>query len=445
MNQNAALTQGKVLPALLKFTLPFFLANLLQILYGTVDTLVVGNFGSTASVSAVSSGAQLLSLVTFFMLGLTGGATVLLGQYLGAGEPKRAGHSIGVAACLFTIISVMLTVVMVFAYPGILTAMNVPVEALPQAREYTLICVLGIPLIVGYNTVCAILRGMGDSKSPLYFVAIACVVNVIGDLLLAGYFGMGAKGVAIATVTAQGVSFLLSLLFVAKKGLGVPLSRADLCLDGVIVRRLIRLGAPLAVQSVLVNLSFLLITAIINAMGVQASAAMGVGDKIVGFAFLPLTAFSNAVTIMVAQNAGAGLEERCKKATLYAILCCLVWSVSFFIFSQLFPIAMPGLFTPDEAVRELTGLYVKAYSIDGLIVSILFNLNSMFSGYGHSVFSMVQNLVGTFLFRVPLTWIFSKMAGATLFHIGLACPLSSIASVIICLVFYRSGKWKKLV
>lgn len=445
MTKNStALTEGKVLPALLNFTMPFFFANLLQTLYGTVDTLVVGNFGSTASVSAVSCGAQLLAIVTYFILGLTGGATVLVGQFLGAGEKKQAGRIIGVATCLFIVLSVIATGVMLLTYKPILSAMNVPPEAMEEAVAYTMVCVLGIPLIIGYNGVCAILRGMGDSKSPLYFVAVACVVNIFGDLLLTGYLGMGALGVAIATVFAQGVSFVLSLVFIWKKGLGVPICRQDFCLEGRTVAKLLQLGIPMALQSILVNLSFLLITAIINAMGVQASAAMGVGDKIVNFAFLPLNSFANAVSIMVAQNAGAGKIDRCKKITGYAILSCLIWAIAVFAFCQMLPTVLPSLFTKDAVVQEMTGLYVSAYSIDLLVISFTFQLNSMFTGFGHSLFSMVQSLIATFLFRVPITWLFSEMAGVTLFHIGLACPLSSLASLVMCLIFYKSGKWKKM-
>ncbi|MBO5069941.1 MAG: MATE family efflux transporter, partial [Roseburia sp.] len=305
------------------------------------------------------------------------------------------------------------------------------------------ICCLGIPLIIGYNTVCAILRGMGDSKSPLAFVAIACVVNIVGDLLLSGLFSMGAAGVAIATVVAQGISFLVGLIYLMKKGIGVPFSRADIQFSAAMSGRILKQGIPLAIKSILVNLSFMLITAIINAMGVTASAAMGVGDKIVSFAFLPQTSFSNSISVIVAQNMGAKKPERAKQATLYGMATCIVWSVCFLALSQLFPSALPALFTRDLAVQEMCGQYLKAYSLDGVLVSIVFCLSSMFTGCGRSTFTMVQDLVTTFLVRVPVTYFVSRISGITLFEIGLAAPAASVLGIVICLVYLKMGKWKE--
>lgn len=446
MKQQAggrSLTEGPVLPGLVGFAVPMFLSLLLQTLYGTVDVLVIGNFGSTAGVSAVATGSQVLMLATYLIAGFTTAATVLIGQYLGARDEKNVAQVIGGSIPVFVCMSVFFAAVMVLLHPAILTALNVPAEAMPQARLYTLICSCGIPLIVGYNAVCAVLRGMGDSKSPLMFVLVACCVNIAGDLLLTGALQMGAAGVAIATVTAQGVSFLISLIFLAKRGIGVPFSRANIRFDGRLTRKLFRLGVPLAVQSIMINLSFLFITAIINAMGVTASAAMGVGDKITGFAFLPQSAFSQAVQVFTAQNVGAGKPGRASRSMWYAAGITAVWGVCFVLLCNTAPTLLPGLFSSDAAVVEMTGLYVRAYSFDVLLTCAVFCMNGFLAGCGCAGFSMVTNLLGAFAVRIPVTYVLSRVPGVTLFMIGLAAPAASVVQIVVTLVYLRTGRWKR--
>lgn len=443
MKQNNELTTGKIYPALLKFTVPFLLSALLQSLYGTVDLLVIGNYSETASVSAVATGSQVMNLITFLVLGITTGATVLIGQFQGAKDDRQVASVIGNSIFVFGIMSVVVAGISLLLHSTILEWMNIPTEAAAEANIYTVICSLGIPLIIGYNTVCAVLRGMGDSKSPLYFVAVACVVNIAGDLLLAGAFGLGAAGVAVATVAAQGVSFIVGLIYMVKKGIGVPFSKADIRMDPAMVKRIIVLGIPLGIRSVLINFSFMMITSIINSMGVQVSAAMGVGDKIVGFAFLPQSAFSNAISVMVAQNMGARQPERAKKATVYGMATCCAIGVCFCVFAHIAPTVLPSLFTKDGNVQSLCGQYIKAYSYDGILTSIVFCISSMFMGCGKSTFTMLQDLASTFLMRVPFTYFMSKVAGVTLFQLGLAAPAASVVGIVICLIYLKSGKWKE--
>lgn len=443
METTNTLTTGKLYPALIKFTIPFLLSSLLQSLYGTVDLLVIGNFAAPASVSAVATGSQVMTLVTYLMLGLTTGATVLIGQFLGAGDKKHVASVISNSIFVFGGISLLFMALFLVLHPAILAWLNIPAEAAAEANTYAMICSFGIPLIVGYNTVCAILRGMGDSKSPLYFVAVACVVNVFGDLLLSGVFSMGAAGVAISTVAAQGISFLFGLLFLYKKGIGIPFGRADIRFEAEMSGRILKLGIPLAIKSILVNLSFMLITSIINAMGVTASAAMGVGDKIVNFSFLPQSSFYNSISVIVAQNIGAKQPDRAKRATLYGMGTCIVWGCLVFAVCQLAPTALPSLFTRDTAVQEMCGMYIRAYSYDAILTSVVFCLSSMFTGCGRSTFVMIQDLVSTFLVRVPVTYFVSQIPGATLFTIGLAAPAASLLGIILLLIYLKSGKWKK--
>lgn len=441
-SKNQSLAQGPILTALVRFAVPMFLSLLLQTLYGTVDVLVIGNFGSTAGVSAVSTGSQVLMLAAYLIAGFTTAATVLLGQYLGAGDGRAAGKVVAGSLPVFAAASVFFAVVLLALHGRILELLNVPEQAMQQASLYTVICCVGIPLIVGYNAVCAILRGMGDSKSPLLFVGIACVINIVGDLLLTGVLNMGAAGVAAATVTAQGVSFAASLLYLRRHGLGIPFDKKEIRFDPALTRKLIALGLPLAVQSVLINLSFLFITAIINAMGVTASAAMGVGDKITGFAFLPQTAFNTAVQVFVAQNIGARRPDRALKGMWSSIGLTAVWGAAFCLFCNLFPFVLPALFSSDEAVIAMTGLYVRAYSFDVFLTCFCFCMNGFLAGCGCASFSMVINLVSSFLVRIPATYFMSRMPGVDLYRIGLAAPIASTLQIAVTLLYFRSGRWK---
>lgn len=429
------LTEGPLLKALISFTIPFLLSNLLQTLYGTVDTLVVGNLGSTAGVSAVATGAQALSLLTFMAIGVASGSTVLLGQYVGAKNDKDAAKVVGNTIIDFAVISVVLTGIMLVIYPFLLNMLNIPEEARSEANRYMVICSFGIPMIIGYNTVCALLRAIGDSKSPLVFVGVACGVNIIGDLLLTGWLKMGAAGVAIATVGAQTVSFIFSLVFIMKKGLPFAFSKKDIRFEGSMTGKIMKIGIPMGIQSMLINLSFLFITSIINSMGVTASAAMGIGDKIIGFAFMPQGAFSAASSVVVAQNIGANNPKRAMDAVKYSVLICLVIEVLFFIVCQIWPAFFPSLFSKDVEVVAKASDYMKAYSIDAVITAITFSLSGYLNGCGRTMFNMAQNLISTFLGRIPATYVMARIPNTTLFLLGLAAPISSLMSLVMLLVY----------
>lgn len=437
------LTEGPLLPTILWFTLPFLLSNMLQTLYGTVDTLVIGNFGSAAGLSAVACGAQLLSLFTFFAIGLSSGGTVLIGQCIGAKDHERAAKIVGNIIIDFAVVGVVLMLIASIFSPVFLKVLNVPDEAMSEAIKYMRICSYGIPLIIGYNIVCAMLRAMGDSKSPLIFVGVACVVNIIGDLVLTGALGMGAVGVAIATVCAQGVSFLYSLFFIMRKGMVFEFSKSDIKFDTDTTSDIFKVGVPMGVQSILINLSFLFITAIINSMGLTASAAMGIGDKIVGFAFMPQSAFSASVSVIVAQNYGANQPKRAAKAVKYSIGICFGIEMIFLLVCVIFPSFFPSFFTDDAEVIKLAGQYMMAYSIDGILTSITFNMSGMLNGCGKTTYNMTQNLIATFLGRVPATYFLSKLPNTNLFLIGCAAPASTVLSIIMLGVYIKSGRWKK--
>lgn len=442
-NNNSNLTEGPITSTLLLFTIPFLFANMLQALYGTIDTMVIGNFGSTSGVSAVSTGAQILNIATFFAIGLSSGGTVLIGQSIGAKDEKNAAKLVGNLIISFAVVSILIMIASLLAYPLLFSLLNVPEVAIPQASIYMKIGCIGIPLIIGYNIVCALLRAMGDSKSPLIFVAIACVINIIGDLTLTGALNMGAAGVAISTVIAQGSSFIFSLIYIMKKGMSFPFSKKDIRYDADCVKSIFKVGGPMGIQSILINISFLFITSIINSMGVEASAAMGIGDKITNFAFMPQTAFSASVSVMVAQNYGAKKYDRVTKSVKVAIVICLTIGIIVCAICQIFPELIPSLFSNDHDVVVLTGQYMRAYSLDSILTSITFCMSGMLNGCGKTTFNLTQNMISTFLGRVPATYLFSILPGTNLFIIGCAAPASTIMTLIMVSIYIKSGRWKR--
>ena len=435
------LTKGSVPKVLMQFAMPYLLANVLQALYGGADLFVVGRFDDAASVAGVAIGSQVMQTVTGIILGLTAGITVLIGIATGARDEKKAAATIGSAVWLFAIIGAVLTLLMTVWHDTIATAMHTPPAAMTDTRHYLLICSLGIPFIIGYNVVFGIMRGLGDSRSPLYFVALACVINIVLDFVLVGGCHMRAAGAATATIASQGISFAAALCYLHRKGFRFPFTRRDIRLNGILSKRIIKLGTPIALQDALINISFLIITVIVNRMGVTASAALGVVEKLIVFAMLPPVAISSAVAAMTAQNYGAGLTDRMNRCLKSGIGMALVFGTAFCIYSQFLPETLMSIFTNDVPVIELGAEYLHGYSIDCIIVSFVFCINSYFSGQGNSLFPMVHSLIATFLFRIPLSWIFSHIAPTSLFPMGFAPPLATMVSLAICLWYLKI--WQK--
>ena len=431
VKQNGSFIEGPILSPLLRFTVPVLLALLLQAMYGAVDLMVVGQFGQPADVSAVSTGSQVMHTVTSLVTGLAMGSTVLLGQKLGAGKSEQGGQVLGSAIALFTVVALALTAVMLWTASPLARLMQAPAEAFEQTVAYIRICSGGAVFIVAYNVLGAMFRGIGDSKTPLLTVTIACVVNIAGDLLLVGVWGLGVAGAALATVLAQAVSVVLCLLFTKMKGLPFSFSLRDIRFHPRHTGRILRLGAPVALQDVLVS-----IAAIVNSLGVIASAGVGVAEKLCGFIMLVPSSFGQSLSAFVAQNIGAGRKDRAKKAMLYGMgssLCCgvvLAW-LSFFHGSLL-----AGLFARDAAVIGAAADYLRAYAIDTLLTSILFCFIGYFNGRGSTAFVMAQGIAGAFLVRIPVSLMMSRMEPVSLFRVGLATPCSTVVQIMLFLGWY---------
>ncbi len=441
-SENKLLT-GKIAPALLSFALPFMAASFLQSVYGAVDLFVVGQYTNSAAVSAVSIGSQLMMTLTSLVQGVSMGGTVLIGRRIGERDKPGTGRAVGNLVFLFALIAVVLTPVMLIGTNGMVSLMQTPAEAVSYAQEYVFICCAGFPFIVGYNAVSGIYRGLGDSKTPVFFILIACIVNVGLDFLLTGYFGMGAKGAAIATIAAQGISFIVALIHMIHKGFDFPMGVHAFRPKKAELTSILTVGVPLALQDLLVNISFLAIAAIINTLGVTASAAVGVVEKLMGFAFLMPGAFSSAVATMAAQNIGAGEEKRARSSMKWGILFSLVCGALVCLLSQLIPEILVGIFTKDPAVIAAGSGYVRTYSIDCVLVGFVFPMNAYLNARERSIVSFLHSMAATFLVRIPVTWLMSKIAtDGSLIPMGLAAPAASLLSIFIC-AFYFRWMWKK--
>lgn len=432
MEREHDFTQGPILSALLRFALPVLLALLLQAMYGAVDLQVVGRFGAAADISAVSTGSQIMQTVTMVITGLAMGVTVLLGQKIGEGRPDEAGRAVGCGICLFAAVTLMVTAVMLLAAPGMAVVMQAPADAFNGTVRYVRICSAGAVFIVAYNILGSIFRGLGDSNMPLITVAIACFFNIAGDLLLVGSFGMGVAGAAIATVAAQGISVALSMVIIRRRKLPFALTRADIRFDREITGRILRLGSPVALQDLLVSLSFLAIIAIANAMGTVASAGVGVAEKMCAFVMLVPSAYMQSMSAFVAQNIGAGREDRARRALACGIASSVAAGLLMGWAAFFHGDVLAGLFARDTAVIAAAWEYLKAYAIDCLLTSFLFCFTGYFNGCGQTVFVMVQGFAGALGVRLPMAFLMSRVSPGSLFHLGLSTPASTVVQIALC-------------
>ena len=434
-SDKADFTQGSILKKLVAFMMPVLGALILQAAYGAVDLLVVGRFGSTSGLSAVSTGSQVLNLVTFVVVQFAMGITVLIARYLGEKKPEKIGAVIGGGAIVFTIISVVLFIVMVcFAHP-ISILMQAPEEAVDLTASYVRICGGGIFFIVAYNLLSAIFRGLGDSKSPLLFVLVACIVNVVGDLALVAGLHMDAAGAAIATVSAQALSVVFAVILLMKKDLPFTIARKDFRLNPQ-CKKFLKIGLPLALQEFLTQVSFLALCAFVNRLGLEASSGYGVACKIVNFAMLVPSALMQSMASFVSQNIGAGKKKRAKKSMFTGIgvglvVGCLVFALVIFKGDML-----AGFFSTDAAVIENGYAYLKGFALETIVTAILFSMVGYFNGNNKTIWVMTQGLIQTLLVRLPMAYIMSIQPNASLTKIGLAAPISTMVGVVLNIGFY---------
>ena len=435
MNDKADFTQGNILKKLVLFMMPVLGALVLQAAYGAVDLLVVGRFGSTSGLSAVSTGSQVLNLVTFVVIQFAMGITVLIARYLGEKRTEQIGSVIGGGAVVFAMMSLGLFIVMVcFAHP-ISVIMQAPAEAVDLTSSYIRICGSGIFFIVAYNLLSAVFRGLGDSKSPLLFVLVACIANIIGDLVLVAGFHMDAAGAALATVTAQALSVLFAVILLLKKDLPFTILKKDFCLNSQ-CKRFLKIGLPLALQEFLTQVSFLALCAFVNRLGLEASSGYGVACKIVNFAMLVPSALMQSMASFVSQNVGAGKTKRARKSMFTGIgvglaVGCVVFGLVMFKGDVL-----AGFFSTDPAVIQNGFAYLKGFAPETLVTAVLFSMVGYYNGNDKTVWVMTQGLIQTLLVRLPFAYFMSIQPHASLTRIGLAAPVSTAVGIILNVGFY---------
>lgn len=430
------LTTGNVFKTIVSFSLPFLLSYFLQTLYGMADMFIIGQFNGVESTTAVSIGSQVMHMITVMIVGLSMGTTVMIGQAIGADKKEDVTAAISNTVVLFFVLSILGTLVMLLLVRPITAVMSTPAEAVNGTISYLRICFIGIPFITAYNVISSIFRGLGDSKSPMYFIAIACIVNILLDFLLIGGLHMGAAGAALGTTLSQTVSVLVSLVFISRNKSGFSLNRKHFQLNRRIMGTILKIGFPVAIQDGFIQIAFLVITVIANRRGLNDAAAVGIVEKIISILFLVNSTMLSTVSALCAQNIGAGKHDRAKQTLKYAILVTCAFGLLSVIVMQLAPDPFVGLFTRDSEVIRMGAQYMHGYVFDCILAGIHFCFSGYFCAYGKSWISFVHNVTAILFARIPLAYLASIYFPDTLLPMGLATSTGSLVSVIICLCFY---------
>ncbi len=435
------LTHGSVTGAILRFSLPYLLSYLLQTLYGMADLYIIGQYDPVASTTAVSIGSQVMHMLTVMIVGLAMGATVMIGQSVGA--KKNPSAYIGGTVTLFFALSLVLTGLLLALVHPIVSVMSTPAEAVSGTVAYLTVCFLGIPFVTAYNVISSIFRGMGDSRTPMYFIAIACVCNIALDYLFIGAFSLGPTGAALGTTLSQVISVVLSLLMILRRRaeMGISLSKRDLLPGKAVFSRILRIGFPIAMQDGLIQIAFILITIIANRRGLTDAAAVGIVEKIISFVFLVPSSMLSTVSALGAQNIGANKPERARRTLYTAIAIAAGFGVAVSLLMQWIAEPVVALFTDTAAadgadVVRLGGQYLRGYIWDAVFAGMHFSFSGYFCACGHAELSFLHNITAIVLVRVPGVYFASVSFPDTLFPMGLATACGSLMSVIICVIAY---------
>lgn len=434
---STTLVKDSVLKNVLRFSLPYLLSYFLQTLYGMADLLIIGRFDGVAATTAVSIGSQVMHMVTVMIVGLAMGVTVGIGHAVGAGEQRRAGAVIGNGIVMFMALSVVLAAVLCGLVRPLTAIISTPTEAVAGTQAYLTICFVGIPCITAYNIIASIFRGLGDSKSPMYFIAVACAANIGLDFLFMGAMHLGPAGAALGTTLSQAISVAVSLVVILKRKFdSVALQKQDFRPRRAVIWRILRIGVPVALQDGLIQVSFLLITIIANRRGLTDAAAVGVVEKFISFVFLVPSSMLSTVSALGAQEVGAGRHDRAAATLRYGIGLTLGFGAVVGVLVQFIAPNVVGLFTTDAAVIAAGAWYLRGYIWDCFFAGVHFSFSGYFCAYGRSELSFIHNILSTALVRVPGAYFMSKWFPDTLLPMGLATVCGSVLSVCMCLVLY---------
>ena len=434
MKRNLA--EGSILKNIVFFSLPYLLSYFLQTLYGMADLFIIGQFNGIDSTTAVSIGSQVMNMITVMIVGLAMGSTVVIGRSVGAGDKKRASNEIGNTITLFMVVSLVLTAVLLIFVKPIVSVVSTPTEAVDGTISYLTICFIGIPFITAYNIISSIFRGMGDSKSPMYFIAVACAANIALDYLFIGVLDFDTAGAALGTTLSQTVSVIVSLTVIIKRKNLISICLKDLKPKVILMKNILKIGIPVAFQDGFIQISFIIITIIANRRGLDDAAAVGIVEKLIGILFLVPSSLLSTVSVISAQNLGAGKPERAKATLRYATIINVSIGIVSAVSMQFFAEGAVGLFTSDTNVILYGGEYMRSYVWDCILAGVHFCFSGYFCACGKSGISFLHNFLSIVLARVPIAYFASKMFADTLFPMGFAAPIGSVLSVIICVIAY---------
>ncbi len=436
MNDKNDLTKGSVGKNLLLFAMPYLLSCFMQTFYGMADLFVVGLYNGSETTTAVSIGSQVMHMLTVIIVGFAMGTTVRVGRSVGAGDEKAAAETVGTSIVLFVVFAAVVTCALLVSTTAIVKVMLTPAEAAVETKVYLAICFAGVPFITAYNVISSIFRGAGDSRRPMYFVGIACVVNIMLDFVFIGLCGMGAAGAALGTICGQAVSVAVSLFMMYRCNMGIRIVRQDIRMKREVVSQILKVGAPIAMQDGLIQIAFIVITVIANSRGLITSAAVGIVEKLIGFMFLVPSAFLSAISTVTAQNMGADKAERARRSLYYGLTVTVGWGILCALYNQFLPHTLVGIFTRDEAVLAAGCEYMRAYAFDCVFAAVHFCFSGYFCGDQKSMISFIHNITAILLVRIPGAWLASKFFPGSLYPMGWAAPLGSLLSAVICVGFY---------
>lgn len=430
------LTEGSVLKNIIFFALPYLLSYFLQTLYGMADLFIVGQFNGVDGITAVSNGSQVMHMLTVIIVGLAMGTTVLIGKSIGAKDKETASMAIGNTVTLFMGLSIVATLLLILSVNGLVYLIGIPSEAIVGTTQYLFICFMGIPFITAYNIISSIYRGLGDSKSPMYFIAVACIANIVLDYVFMGSFHLGPVGAALGTTLSQTLSAFIALIAMRCKETSIPLTRKDFIPHKEVMSEILKVGIPVAVQDGCIQVAFIVITVIANHRGLNDAAAVGIVEKIISALFIVPSSMLATVSAMAAQNIGANKHQRAKETLFYAMGISTIYGIIVTIIMQTITTSILGLFTSDATVVLLGSEYMRSYIWDCIFAGIHFCFSGYFCAYGKSYIGFIHNIIAILTVRIPFSYLFSLRFSNTLSPMGLAAPMGSLLSVIICFSAY---------
>lgn len=437
--QINAMTEGNPFKLILAFALPMFIGNIFQQMYNMVDSIVVGNYVGKIALAAVGTGFPIIFLMASLFIGLSMGATILISQYIGAGDYDNVRKASQTIYTAMLIGAIPISVLGLILCEPILLLINTPLDVLPMAKQYMLIIFAGMIGSIGFNINAGILQGFGDSKSSLLFLAIATVINIVLDLLFVVVFGWDVPGVAIATVIAQTFSWIFGIIYMKKKYDVLKFKITKFYFDKAIFKKILKLGLPSGIQMSLFSVGIMSMQSLVNSYGADFMAGFNAANKIDTFAFMPIQSISNALTTYTGQNIGGGRLDRVHKGTLAGISMSVTISLLALAVIPLGP-SMLGLFNSEAGVIDAGMIYLNNVMPLYVLLSILFTLNSVVRGAGESIIPMVSSLASIWLGRIPSAYyIAANMGRQYLFY---SYGAGWVLGLLITGIYYVTGRWK---